>query len=142
MLISRLNHLAVCHMHRARLYKIPNSDIKKTFIEKKSRRLEYGGSFMFYLLTSSVLFFQQLIQKKFNGKIVYLVSNVFRIWFKMMRIWSRNLGSTPAKMDRDPNPGLGKKLNTRPRKRPRNHAPVKELASTKKRTCFKKFKLF
>ena len=35
MLISRLNHLAVCHMHRARLYKIPNSDIKKHLLKKR-----------------------------------------------------------------------------------------------------------
>ena len=77
MLTSRLNHLAVCHIHRARLYQLPNSDIKKTFIERKRRRLDYGGSFMFNLLTSSVLLFQfqQLIPKMFEGEIVYLVSN-------------------------------------------------------------------
>ena len=64
MTTTRLNNLAVCHVHRARLFKIPNSSIKKSFVEVKSRRLDYGGSFMLYLLTSSVLFFQQLIRKK------------------------------------------------------------------------------
>ena len=54
----------VCHVHRARLFEIPNSAIKKTFVEAKSRKLDYGGSFMLYLLTSSVLFFQHLIRKR------------------------------------------------------------------------------
>ena len=67
MTTTRLNNLAVCHVHRARLFEIPNSAIKKTFVEAKSRRLDYGGSFMLYLLTSSVLFFQQLIRKRDRG---------------------------------------------------------------------------
>ena len=72
MTTTRLNNLAVCHIHRARLFKIPNSEIKKTFVDAKCRRLNYGGSFMLYLLTSSVLFFQQLIRKKKIGaEIIY-----------------------------------------------------------------------
>ena len=54
-----------CHIdHNNRLFEIFNSAIKKTFVKAKSRRLDYGGSFMLYLLTSSVLFFQQLIQTR------------------------------------------------------------------------------
>ena len=48
MTATRLNNLAVCHVHRTRLFEIPNSAIKKTFVEAKSRRLDYGGSFMLY----------------------------------------------------------------------------------------------
>ena len=41
MTTTRLNNLAVCHVLRARLFEIPNSAIKKTFVEAKSRRLDY-----------------------------------------------------------------------------------------------------
>jgi hypothetical protein len=64
MTTTRLNNLAVCHVHRARLFKIPNSAIKKTFVEVKSRRLDYGGSFMLYLLS---FIFSTINSKKRSG---------------------------------------------------------------------------
>ena len=40
---ERLTHLARMHMHHARLVKISNDEIIEQFVQKKSRRLEFGG---------------------------------------------------------------------------------------------------
>ena len=54
---SRLNDLAVCHIHASRLSGIDNSLIRTIFVNTKSRKLEFKeGNHHFSLFFSKVLF--------------------------------------------------------------------------------------